>query len=111
MTHNHILGACLKEDSYRFIQEPGKVNYSCPCLAVRAAGAGLKVFICQFLKRGKYSEIKAMKHFSSLIKVEQYGAPGFIIKRLGWKTENGQSAVSEGLTKLLTQDFTMCLSR
>ena len=32
-------------------------------LAIRAAGAGLKVFIAQFIKMGDYSEIKALKIF------------------------------------------------
>ena len=47
-------------------------------LAVRAAGAGLKVFIAQFLKRGDYSEIKTLDKFSDLIRVEQYGLGRFI---------------------------------
>jgi cob(I)alamin adenosyltransferase len=48
-------------------------------LAVRAAGAGLKVFIGQFLKMGDYSEIKALKErFSDMITLEQFGTGGFI---------------------------------
>ena len=47
-------------------------------LAVRAAGAGLKVFIIQFMKMGDYSEIKALKRFSDLITVEQYGLGRFV---------------------------------
>jgi len=46
-------------------------------LAIRAAGAGLKVFIAQFIKMGDYSEIKALKRFSDLITVEQYGLGRF----------------------------------
>ena len=42
-------------------------------LSIRAAGAGLKVFIGQFIKMGDYSEIKALERFSDLIKVEQFG--------------------------------------
>jgi cob(I)alamin adenosyltransferase len=42
-------------------------------LAIRAAGAGLKVFIAQFIKMGDYSEIKALQRFSDLITVEQFG--------------------------------------
>ena len=41
-------------------------------LSIRAAGAGLKVFIVQFLKMGDYSEIKALERFSDLITIEQY---------------------------------------
>ena len=47
-------------------------------LAIRAAGAGLKVFIAQFIKMGEYSEIKALKRFEDLIKVEQFGKGRFI---------------------------------
>ena len=47
-------------------------------LAIRAAGAGLKVFIAQFIKMGEYSEIKALKRFNDLITVEQFGTGRFI---------------------------------
>nr|WP_320190354.1 cob(I)yrinic acid a,c-diamide adenosyltransferase [uncultured Desulfobacter sp.] len=46
-------------------------------LAIRAAGAGLNVFIVQFMKQGMYSEIKALKKFDNII-VEQYGAGEFV---------------------------------
>ncbi len=46
-------------------------------LALRAAGAGLNVFIVQFLKKGDYSEIKALSRFDN-IHVEQYGLGRFI---------------------------------
>jgi cob(I)alamin adenosyltransferase len=47
-------------------------------LALRAAGAGLKVFIGQFIKQGDYSEINALKRFSDLVTVEQFGLGRFI---------------------------------
>jgi cob(I)alamin adenosyltransferase len=47
-------------------------------LSIRAAGAGLRVFIAQFIKSDEYSEIKALKRFSDLITVEQFGLGGFI---------------------------------
>ncbi len=47
-------------------------------LSIRAAGAGLKVYIAQFIKMGDYSEIKALKKFSDLITVEQFGLGRFI---------------------------------
>ena len=46
-------------------------------LAIRAAGAGLRVFIAQFIKMGDYSEIKALRRFSDLITVEQFGLGRF----------------------------------
>jgi len=47
-------------------------------LAIRAAGAGLKVFIAQFIKRGDYSEIKSLKRLSDFITVEQFGLGRFV---------------------------------
>lgn len=46
-------------------------------LALRAAGAGLRVFIAQFIKKTKCSEHNALKRFSDLITVKQYGT-GFL---------------------------------
>ncbi|MDJ0985517.1 MAG: cob(I)yrinic acid a,c-diamide adenosyltransferase [Desulfobacterales bacterium] len=46
-------------------------------LSIRAAGAGLKVYIAQFIKRGDYSEIKALRRYSDLITVEQFGLGRF----------------------------------
>ncbi len=46
-------------------------------LAIRAAGAGLKVYIVQFLKKGDYSEIKALSKFDN-ITIEQYGLGKFV---------------------------------
>jgi len=42
-------------------------------LAVRAAGAGLRVFIAQFVKFGRYSEIEALERFGKQIVCRQYG--------------------------------------
>ena len=46
-------------------------------LAIRAAGAGLKVYIAQFIKMGDYSEIKALRRYSDMITVEQFGLGRF----------------------------------
>lgn len=46
-------------------------------LAVRGAGAGLGVFIIQFMKQGEYAEIKALKKLDNIV-VEQYGAGQFV---------------------------------
>ncbi len=47
-------------------------------LALRAAGAGWKIYIAQFLKKGDYSEIKALKRYADLVTVEQFGMGRFI---------------------------------
>lgn len=46
-------------------------------LAIRAAGAGLKVYIGQFIKKGCYNEIKVLKRIKN-IKLEQFGRGCFI---------------------------------
>jgi cob(I)alamin adenosyltransferase len=47
-------------------------------LAIRAAGAGLHVFLAQFIKGKQYSELNSLKRLSDLITVEQFGLPRFI---------------------------------
>ncbi|MFH2058854.1 MAG: cob(I)yrinic acid a,c-diamide adenosyltransferase [Pseudomonadota bacterium] len=65
-------------------------------LAVRAAGAGLKVFIVQFLKKGDYSEIKALSRFEN-IQVEQYGLGKFV---KGKPSKEDIAAGAQGYLKL-----------
>jgi cob(I)alamin adenosyltransferase len=49
-------------------------------LALRAVGAGKKVFIAQFVKGQIYSEIEAMRKYLQSVTVRQYGLDCFIIK-------------------------------
>ena len=63
-------------------------------LALRAAGAGLSVFIAQFVKGRHYSEIDALKSLSDAITIEQYGMPTFII---GTATEEDIASARAGL--------------
>lgn len=65
-------------------------------LALRAAGAGLKVYIGQFVKSGCYSEINALKKIKN-IKLEQFGRGCFIRRNPGPK--DVQSA-RDGLAKI-----------
>jgi cob(I)alamin adenosyltransferase len=47
-------------------------------LALRAAGRGMKTYIAQFLKKGEYGELLAIKRFlPELIIIEQFGLPEF----------------------------------
>ncbi|RJQ85646.1 MAG: cob(I)yrinic acid a,c-diamide adenosyltransferase [Desulfobacteraceae bacterium] len=50
-------------------------------LSIRAAGAGMKIFFGQFVKKGEFSEIKALKRFDDLITVEQFGLDRFTNKK------------------------------
>ncbi|MGC9365048.1 MAG: cob(I)yrinic acid a,c-diamide adenosyltransferase [Fidelibacterota bacterium] len=49
--------------------------------ALRAAGAGLKVFIGQFIKGMEYSEISALREKLPEIMVRQYGRDCFIVNK------------------------------
>jgi len=66
-------------------------------LALRAAGAGLKVYIGQFIKAGFWSEIKALKVFKNKIEVEQFGRGCFISGKP--ETKDFQAA-RKGLEKI-----------
>ena len=62
-------------------------------LAVRAAGCGMQVFIGQFVKGMKYSEIKCLGLLGDNITVKQYGLRCFIRKE---PTEEDIRAAMEG---------------
>jgi len=47
-------------------------------LALRAAGAGLKTYVGQFIKSDEYCEVIALERFSDLITLEQFGRGYFI---------------------------------
>jgi len=66
-------------------------------LSIRAAGAGLKVFIAQFIKMGEYSEIKTLKRFSDFITIEQYGLGRFI---KGKPSSEDIQAAGKGLERI-----------
>ncbi len=68
-------------------------------LALRAVGAGLKVFIGQFVKGMEYSEIKALKEKFPEITLRQYGQDCFIVKR---PTVEDIRLAREGLAEVKT---------
>ena len=47
-------------------------------LALRASGAGLKIFIGQFIKKGDYSEIRALRRLKPHVVLRQYGRGRFV---------------------------------
>ncbi|MDB9822982.1 cob(I)yrinic acid a,c-diamide adenosyltransferase [Deltaproteobacteria bacterium] len=47
-------------------------------LAMRAAGAGMKIYIAQFVKGMKYSELITLEKLSEYITLKQYGRACFI---------------------------------
>jgi cob(I)alamin adenosyltransferase len=66
-------------------------------LALRAAGAGLRVFIAQFIKKKICSEHKAFERFGDLVTISQFGT-GFI--RGQRRSESEVSSAQRGLTEV-----------
>jgi len=68
-------------------------------LTVRALGAGLSVYIGQFLKSGEYSEIKTLRELAGLcapgqkLTVEQFGSDGVIRRET---REEDRTAAADG---------------
>lgn len=65
-------------------------------LALRAAGAGLRVYVAQFVKGMHYSELDALKRFKDSITVKQYGRDCFISRD---PDEKDIQAAREGLAE------------
>lgn len=65
-------------------------------LALRAAGAGLRVLIAQFAKAGRYSEIDALARFEGRIACRQYGGGKWI---RGEPPEEEVRRAAEGLAE------------
>jgi cob(I)alamin adenosyltransferase len=68
-------------------------------LALRAAGAGKKVFFAQFIKGKKYSEFKALQKLISNITLKQYGRGCFIVNL---PTDEDIAAVRNGLFDVIS---------
>ncbi len=66
-------------------------------LALRATGAGKKVFFAQFVKGKMYSEIKAVREFLPNVEVKQFGLGCFIVNH---PTEADIIAAQKGLAEV-----------
>ena len=74
-------------------------------LALRATGAGLKVYICQFLKGRHYCELATLKKFKN-IKVEQFGNACFLRKAPAKKDrELAQKGLEAAIKALKTNQY------
>ncbi len=69
-------------------------------LSIRAVGAGLNVFIAQFMKLGDYSEIKALKKFSDQITVKQFGQGKFVKNK---PSDEEIESAKQGLSEIREQ--------
>uniref|UniRef100_A0A7V2ZHZ0 corrinoid adenosyltransferase n=1 Tax=Ignavibacterium album TaxID=591197 RepID=A0A7V2ZHZ0_9BACT len=70
-------------------------------LALRAAGAGLKTYIAQFMKVYPYSELNSLKLLSDHIIIEQFCGDEFVYKRQ-LPDENEIKKAVNGLNKAKT---------
>ena len=79
-------------------------------LALRAAGAGKRVFIAQFVKGKSYSEHKALKPFFPEIEIKQYGRGCFIYEKPEKEDiEAARKGLSEVTEKIVGGDFDMII--
>jgi len=79
-------------------------------LALRAAGAGLRVFIAQFVKGMFYSELTAFERFADLITLRQYGTGCFLSKEPSPEDRDAaRRALSELKPIVCSGDYTIVI--
>jgi cob(I)alamin adenosyltransferase len=66
-------------------------------LAIRAAGAGMRVYIAQFVKGMHYSELDALNRYADRIRLKQYGRDCFIKNE---PTQQDIQAARQGLEEV-----------
>lgn len=66
-------------------------------LALRAAGAGMKIYFAQFIKGKPYSELSILKNRIPEITIKQYGLGCFIVDK---PTEDDINAAIKGLNEI-----------
>ena len=71
-------------------------------LALRAAGAGLRIYFGQFIKNADYSEIKALARFADCITVRQFGRGCFLLTEPAPEDRAAARRALEGLSEALT---------
>ncbi|MBD3292324.1 MAG: cob(I)yrinic acid a,c-diamide adenosyltransferase [Armatimonadia bacterium] len=78
-------------------------------LALRVAGAGLRVFIAQFVKGMEYSELRALEQFDE-IEVRRYGRGCFIRKEPSPEDiEAAHAGLAEAREELLSGDWDLVI--
>ena len=80
--------------------------------AVRAAGAGLKSYIIQFMKEYPYSELNSLKNLSGWITIEQSCKDDFVLKRETppkEEIEKAKQALSTASEKMLSGIFDLII--
>lgn len=80
-------------------------------LALRALGAGLKVYLGQFIKKGDYSEIKALRRFKPNIVIRQYGSGRFINgKPSPAEVENAKKGLADLIKAMLSGKYDVIIA-
>ena len=72
-------------------------------LALRASGAGLKVYIGQFCKGREYSELKAFKNIPN-VTLKQFGTPEFIMGKPSKKDYERAKKGFEEVKRIIQSD-------
>jgi len=67
-------------------------------LAFRAAGAGLRTYVGQFMKGMKYSELDSAALTAGAVTIEQYGHPEFC--QVGKTSPEDKRLAAEGLSRI-----------
>ncbi len=67
-------------------------------LALRAAGAGMRIYIGQFLKGQSYAELEGVKMFGTQLCIEQFGQTSFY--KLGNGDLNAKSCAQKGFQRV-----------
>ncbi len=78
-------------------------------LALRAAGAGLKVFIGQFLKTAEASEHKALARFKDLITIKTFGRKGFVTQPTEEDIALAQHGLEECAKAISSGDYALVI--
>jgi len=77
-------------------------------LVFRALGHGLRIHVMQFMKgQTTYGELESAKKFTSLLKIEQVGLPGFIMagKQTAVDREMAQKAFARARTMVASGEY------
>ena len=79
-------------------------------LALRATGAGLKVFIAQFMKGSDNSERRALERFGDLIEARRYGSGRFVRdKPAPEDAEASRRGLAEARRALLSREYQLVI--
>ncbi|MCL2672308.1 MAG: cob(I)yrinic acid a,c-diamide adenosyltransferase [Clostridiales bacterium] len=78
-------------------------------LALRAVGANKRVYIGQFIKKGDYSEVKAIRNYLPQITLEQYGE-GFVLSIPSAEhTAAAQNGLARARAALLSGEYDLVM--